>query len=1019
MTMENKSSAKPPLELEGPRELQTSNLARLNQAIKAYSEIVPDVVRRGYLDEILTPFKLKSTLLISFNGTVNQEVIENFVNFITKEMEPREKEERDFTAAPDAEAKLQKQLLGFKTIATVQRFVLNHIWNEVDKPGNEQLKDFFNRLTETKNQYQAEAADSLIIFGSTLLAQDAALAGGLPYAATGSTLADLMGKLAITTVDHTLVRAYESLIRPIEQQSLFLRNTENVPWYTPLVSFAKLRDPREVIIKIRQNFMDEDWRALNSTPDQIRRFYDISSEQFFLDLHMGGHESFEGTVVAHIFSLLRDPRAIPRLIRHLELFGSGHTNAYVVAAIKEIIKNPLSKEELEATIKNASNLHQRIIEEWFVHPNNWVNHFDGYSIAAIIENAEKHFALGELANAAKNLAEQKGVEIEDKVLRSFFSGIFGAWSGTQQVEKFLTENLEDIAPILIRHKMLDKEHLPLLFNAMINPLDQNYFHYPRMFIQEAFGLDDDVLIKLGKLYETADLKRSVLARATLMEDILWLSSKKGGKEILKAVLAASTGASRDPERVRQIFRGLHILDSLGTFDFSPKPTLNEILEDLRQKHIRSIKEKMNLSDDEVPFLEKRLAYLIQTNVVEIIPTLLAQHASKEKVSKVIREIGRHIVLGDFQQWRNGLETAQKQLSVIPEDKQAAWLTSFEVRITMEAQSDREARKTAAEAIKRIVFEAQAHIQEVYKLEFSQQRLNHLHKIQEQLIQEIKRGENSDEKRELSVRKSSIDNEVRIIEGILSLTALDEESVDPRVILEMIAKTKNAMDRFQGLQQPAADLDQIEKVLTTQQKLTTVAQLRAYDSDDPIVLMKAGTEPRETCQSWRRGSYSYCLPAYIVDVNKRVFNVENERGEVIARSVAKLTHIKTQDGQMIPAILLEPIYTTYETAYIYRAIARLALAKAQATGTVLILTREMIAASHADQSKTIEVLPQEAKKAGFTIDKKSVEVFIPQSYNAYEYSDTLGGAINFFERYQPLRNAMIVSKLSIRLISEGL
>lgn len=1009
------------VEQSSARELQPPNLARLNQAIRTYSEVVPNVVSRGYLDEILAPLNLKSTLLISFNGSVSQEVIGNFINFITKEMEPREKEEadifppyqpsgRDFTATTDAEAKFQKQLLGFKTIATVQRFVLNHIWNKVDKPGNEQLKDFFNRLTDTNNQYQAEAADSLIIFGNNLLAHDAALAGGLPYAATGGALADFMGKLAIATANHTLVRAYEGLIRPVEQQSRLLRNTQNDPWYTPLVSFAKPRDPREVIIKIRQNFRDEDWQALNATPDQIRRFYDVTSEQFFLDLHMGRYESWEGTAVAHIFSILHDPRAIPRLIRHLELFGSGHTNAIVADVIREILKNPLSKEELEATIKNASNLHQRIIEEWFIHPNNWVNQFDGYGIAAIIKNAEKYFALGELANAAKNLAEQKGVEIEDKVLQSFFMGNFGDWFGTQQVEKLLTENLEGIAPILIKHKLLDKEHLPLLFNAMINPSDQNYFHYPRMFIQEAFGLDDDVLAKLGKLYETADLKRSVFARATLIADILWLSSKEAGKEILKTVLAASTGASRDPERIRQIFRGLHILDSLGSFDFSPKPTLNEILEDLRQKHIHTIKQKMNLSNEEVPFLEKRLAYLIETNVVEIIPTLLAQHAGKAEVSRVIREIGRHIVLGDFKQWRNGLETAQKQLSVIAEDKQVAWLKPFEVRITMEAQSDKAARKTAAEAIKRIVFEAQAHIQEVYKLEFSQHRLDHLHKMQEQLIQEIKRGKNSDEKRELSVRKSSIDNEVRIIEGIVSLAALDEENVDPRAILEMIAKTKNAMERFQGLEQPAADLDQIEKVLTTQQKLTTAAQLRAYDSDDPSVLLKAGTEPRETCQSWRRGSYNYCLPAYVVDVNKRVFNVESEHGEVIARSVAKLTHIKTQDGQRIPAILLEPIYTTAETTYIYRAIARLALAKAQATSTVLILTAEMIAASHADQSKTIEVLPQEAKKAGFTIDKKPVEVFIPQSYHAYEYSDTLGGAINFFERYQPLQKAMIVSKL---------
>lgn len=501
-----------------------------------------------------------------------------------------------------------------------------------------------------------------------------------------------------------------------------------------------------------------------------------------------------------------------------------------------------------------------------------------------------------------------------------------------------------------------------------------------------------------------------MARGIFAEGLLFLSSKTEGQQIMRDVLSVSTGANRDSERMRDIFTLLHSLDSFGKFEFTKRDNLADIASDLKSKLVTVVGEKMELSETESIVLNQRLSELMKTGLFEIVPQLLAKFhdQGKTQVADVVREIGKHVVLNDFREWRNNLPTSLEQLSLLDEQGRSAWLNPVpEVSITVGINME-SARQGALDAIARIATEAKAHILEMYKLDFSQTGINVLKLKQEELIRQLKDNTRSSyERRDLGETKRSIDNQLRVVEGILGLESLTADHLDPVALNRYISGIVNSLSNFPNLEQPAQDLTQINEVLATQKEIGNVTTIRSYDSDDPISLLKVGTEPRETCQSYRRGSFNHCLPAYVADANKRLINAENDKQEVVGRTIIKLTHIRDAGGQTHPTILLEPIYTTSEIAPIYQSIVRLALVKAAATGVYLILRGDIMVHTGANNEFAIPVVEREAQRMGMDFSKRNLDIYLPESANPYEYSDSLGGEQAYFGGYHNLSDAIIV------------
>ncbi|OGY11288.1 MAG: hypothetical protein A3A58_02545 [Candidatus Blackburnbacteria bacterium RIFCSPLOWO2_01_FULL_41_27] len=1008
------SIAPAPIENQELEKPESPNLKLLKNAVADYKAAAetrvknpllrfvfkPGNIVREDVDLVLSPFGVTSAEFMPVQGDpVNVEKLQLFLDKQNEEIWlRRDKFDRDEVENPEEVYK--STLRAFKAVALTQHF----LFSPKRRGENPEL---YQRMEQVKVELQGICLEALGRYGRDLFGKD--IVGKFPYK-EGINLAESIKIMATAVSDDDSKKAYQATFEQITKLQTDYENKSNR--YISFTQFFpdSFHGKGEAIYRVMKDFSEEEWVAINPTPEQIRALYDVVHEQFLQSLFNGGVESWDGTSASHCFYLMQDPRAIPHMIEYLRHFPDGHTSNQVAYAIEEIVQKPLAQEDLRKVIEASSPLDKRIIIEWLQNSDSIYQLFDGYNKSNFISQAPKYLALEKLTQIAEIIGKQQGVNITDTELRAFF--LASDWVDTTKVESLLLQNIESVASVVAASGVADwRIYTPVIFKALVHPENGNDAWFPEIVAREGIKLDEALIAKLRELYNTRDLKVGIMARNAMSEGLLMLSGKENGREIAESILGFVTGAREDSARVREAFRLLQTLDGLGEFSYDPKTTLQETIADLRGKVVTVVTEKMELGEDEKALVSEKLPYLVESNIVEIIPSLLSQMSKLSRSSEegVVREIGRHIVFGDFKSWREGLEASKEQLSVLAEDKREAWLEPVpEVVLSVQAQKGAEARQATVDAIKRIVSEARAHVQDIYKVDFLPDRTQQLGEMQKTLIGEIKASSSENEKRELGVRKRSVDAELRLIEGFVQLGSASPDSLKPQDILSIAAKTKSAMGVLSGLDQPMRDLDQIEKVFTTQAKLETVAVLRAYDSDDPVALLKAGIEPRETCQSWRGGAFNYCLPACVVDANKRVFNVENERREVLGRAMAKLTHIQTNDGQKQPAILLEPVYTASETPDIYRAIIRLALEKAEAVGAVLVVGSEIVVATGADSSKTVSLLPQEASRAGFNSSKRTISVYLPPSNNTSEYSDTLGGLMSWFGGYHDL-NAEVLSK----------
>jgi hypothetical protein len=208
----------------------------------------------------------------------------------------------------------------------------------------------------------------ILDLGLRLFSEDAMSASGLPYRrdTLGQERYSLEGSLeavAAAAADPELKREYHTLLDPLnmEEYRIGVVNPSRQSRYkvaghghthrTPLLEPARAEEAlASAVGDVINNFRWDSWAALEPTPENSARLYELIEKQAFIRLYAGGRESWDGTSVAGMLYTLRDPRALPGLIRHLEMFGSGHTSVQVVSAIWEIAGDPNSPEMMRAVV---------------------------------------------------------------------------------------------------------------------------------------------------------------------------------------------------------------------------------------------------------------------------------------------------------------------------------------------------------------------------------------------------------------------------------------------------------------------------------------------------------------------------------------------------------------------------------------------------------------------------------------------------------------------------------------------
>lgn len=149
--------------------------------------------------------------------------------------------------------------------------------------------------------------------------------------------------------------------------------------------------------------------------------------------------------------------------------------------------------------------------------------------------------------------------------------------------------------------------------------------------------------------------------------------------------------------------------------------------------------------------------------------------------------------------------------------------------------------------------------------------------------------------------------------------------------------------------------------------------KVFDTIDFSMTMQIGIIPVNTCMDYTSGIYSKALVSNL-DANKKIIFVKNRKGQIIARSILKLTKIKTDDSSdSTPkkkyALIIERVYASDDNPNIPKLISEFVK----------------------EHYKDLTILG----KSNFenkTAKNENISIFVTYSKNKIQYSDALGGEL---------------------------
>ncbi|MBU2100931.1 hypothetical protein KKA23_02325 [Patescibacteria group bacterium] len=766
----------------------------------------------------------------------------------------------------------------------------------------------------------------------------------------------------------------------------------------------------------------------------------IIQRLFNEQLFPGGRESWSGTTAAGKICQLGNPEALPLMLRHIEASGSGHTNNAVVYAMEKLLKesNPIELQQVLESLPKS----KRILLETLVNENSYMTRFgrihSHYHTCNLLQDGDFTIAKEQLTKIL-----DEGKEFDEEKLKDFYL------SNTEDAPEILVSLLKaraEVEKIIINSKLdIWTQSSDKLLAALVNPRNGESVTFPKRITQEGLRISDEKMLGvIDHIFATKTFKRSGFEREAFLDGLILLNSKENGKIVLETLLSVYRGTKNDPARIRRIFQLLSTLDSFGEYDFATPnqdkinkidieindlqnqysqtqdkierkkiknriETLNNNLQNLiglkgiddvmRQKVAEVACRRLELPQEYQDKIKNNFEELLKSGVFEIVPSLTGKYEEKNEieVKNLLKTITAHIIEGDFKSWRYAHERSEMQLADLTKEQKDFWKETLEpVIIEVElSENERSRRADELKAAQEIIKNAKEHILDSQpNFDFSKKRAQSLTTKVNELTEKIKFSISEDEKKQLAIEKRTVQAEATLINRVLEI---ENETPKSFTREKLLTQTKELQERIEELNLPLAglDIEQIEKIFT----VGDIKSITAYESDDPLTLLKVGIEPQETCQSWRSGGFNECLLAYVADSNKKVLNIANDEGKIVARSIIKLTNQKEindfESKTQRKTLLVENPYSLLPNAEVYRAFIRALLIKAQGLNASITFGKGF------DES-IIKVFKEEARVFDYGMNESELDVFIPHSLNKYEYSDTLGGKISWFNRYHQLK-----------------
>lgn len=794
------------------------------------------------------------------------------------------------------------------------------------------------------------------------------------------------------------------------------------------------------------------WHVIKVNPDFVSRTSQAERDEFedyLIELLVekvirpGGTESSSGTSAAHLIDDLNNVRALPYLLEHILYTGAGHTNREVYGVIKEMAQSDAGGELIKKMTGVQKELFAQIRDKESILHRESHNH--GYSEPSYLSQGEFFLAKTKLYHLFS--AEKTGVwDLPQN--NQFINGRLDQ----DEVLEILKANEAEVKKIVED----SQETAPWwTINGLTEALSSDTEFVKRLSLSLLDKHDEAREKKLDHFLSHKKVTTSHQARSTFLQGILTLRTfKSEGKKTLSTLLDRYEGTKDDPIRIRKLLRYIEILTRFNAYemDYDPEKSLVEIDNELKKisenltKHkddkkelrkrrhdaqtnlkILNDSEERGLTHDEmVTHYEREIAgieqalekgqtkfgpqeekekelkksrqnhekgggsliglldyfqnkmanllteklkvashvadklaseidYYFESGLIDIYTTLLLSYEAKKTMTPqlTLKEIISQITTNNFIKWKYSHEKAEIQIGFLG-DKKQTWQNNIKP-VEMEASPDEEAT-----------------------IEYQKNQASKLLKDAELHLAE------SD-----SISKTKIEEKMKGIQKILN------ES--PFVLKNLYSLVDNTINicKNAGLNQVSLDLEQ----LLIPFKIKEVGNIIADEFDDPVRLLKMGTEPTETCQSWKRGQYNECLLGYVADANKKGLNIkDSDNGRVLLRGVERITTSKKTHDDKSPqdTLFLEPPYSALDHPTIGAAYAKLVFNKAEAMTAVI----QISTAASGWTTQLKESLVKEASARGMIIEPNVTRhLYLAPSINEFEYSDSLGGKITAHGEYQ--------------------
>lgn len=602
-----------------------------------------------------------------------------------------------------------------------------------------------------------------------------------------------------------------------------------------------------------------------------------------------------------------------------------------------------------------------------------------------------------LFSAVSSLVQEKSSSVlrfENNYFERLMKGIENV-NGELIFDGFnFVHELHDLSKEKVENEYI-KDGNVLLGRSDFERLKKDYRNVPLPILANLLreGLNDALLQRVNNLFSQSYLKDKKDVRRRFFRALYELDNNDQKKEILEHLFINFSNA----EHVGKILAHLEILQSSNNFVYFFDVTEGGLMiRKLSDYAINSTLKVLGLSDEYKEKIADHPERIQSGNLLTMISTygsvLLGSYT---KGISLLREITEHIIDDDFAEWRYSHEKSEEQLKCL-ENALNAWKANASSERLV---GDLDKLQPKLNALKIAADELKCQYKSLTGNEANEENLKQINQRINEIIEVFKSGRNDIDKKSLGIEKRNLTVNYIILETILKLSQASPDNILTlgRDICEAIKATP-----YEDLKIAFAEA----KKIVDSGDVKNLERITVVETDQLSRLFDVGRTPVQSCQRWNeRTGYNQCLLAYLADSNKKLYQVLDEKGEVIIRSIVRLLPYDKES----PMLMIERPYAKRWTRDYGRAL--FAQVAQRALEISELLNEPVAVATNDDRIAEVmeDFTKQYKKEYQSKKHRKNYSRKLPKSKNDFEYSDSFGGCLVSGQKIQRQINYILIAQ----------